>query len=60
MHKFSPFFSNREVCVSYQSVDRAFNQAATEMKLPKLPKADLENDQLGTVLVETSKLLAKE
>ncbi len=48
------------MCVSYQSVDRAFNQAATEMKLPKLPKADLENDQLGTVLVETSKLLAKE
>ncbi len=57
MHK---FLSYREVCVSYQSVDRAFNQAATEMKLPKLPKADLENDQLGTVLVETSRLLAKE
>lgn len=55
---------NRDVpCVSYESVDRAFNAAKQRMNLPG-PRGrsmtDIDVDHLGQILVETARNLAQE
>ncbi len=62
--RFSPLFFNRDVpCVTYESVDRAFNEAKQKMNLPG-PRGrsmtDIDVDHLGQILVETSRNLARE
>lgn len=49
--------------MTYEAVDRAFNTAQLRMKMPK-PKGrsmtDIDIDNLGHVLVETSRILTQE
>jgi len=60
---FVTHFLSGDGCVTYEAVDRAFSTALEQMKMPN-PKGrsmtDIDIDNLGHVLVETSKILARE
>lgn len=54
-------FLSRDVCISVEAVNRAFSLASDGLQLAKSPfKNDIGTDELGEVILETTRLLAEE
>ena len=52
-----------ETCITYEAVDVAFNAAKSKLRLPSTKSKTLTErdiDQLGKVIVETTRILANQ